>query len=201
MKTYVRDTRQSNPGRRGSAPPRQDTFITTRVVASLRNATAPRSSVVAPSVAKLTSSTKALHFCPANARDPHANSTPQLSKPPLKANLDVSVRRKQHLAQRSFSAQEECASANMSCAGEALYPRYESRPAADAHSPSPCSHDGKPSDKSRLSGAVREARRGSASTSRATEELTDPASKGVTSKAPPKPGRARSSHCKSSRRR
>ncbi|CAL8319337.1 unnamed protein product [Merluccius merluccius] len=200
VKTYVRDTRQSDPGRRGAAPPRQDTFITTRVVASSR--AAPKSSSVASSVGSLTSSTtKALHVYPASAHtsSAHAGSAPRYTKPQLKANLDVSVRRKQHLAQRSFSGQAECASAaNTSCAGEALYPRCDA--AAAAHSFSSGS-EAYPSDRrNRVSGVLREARRGSSSTSRAAaEEHIDPANRSAGSKVPPKPARARSS--KSSRRR
>ncbi|KAJ3586123.1 hypothetical protein NHX12_012524 [Muraenolepis orangiensis] len=124
VKTYLRDSRRGGPIRGGPAPPRQDTFITTHVVASCRPA--PQSSVAAaPSVGNLTSSTaKALHVCPADARATHANSTPRYSSTSqLKANLDVSVRRTQYLPQWSFSGRAEYASANTSSAGEALYPR------------------------------------------------------------------------------
>uniref|UniRef100_A0A8D3AN36 Uncharacterized protein n=1 Tax=Scophthalmus maximus TaxID=52904 RepID=A0A8D3AN36_SCOMX len=90
VKTQVRDSRKGGSGRRASAPARQDTFITARVLPS---------SFFSPSVENLTSS-RALCVNP----NKHGAWSEIKQKPDLIPNVDISVRGKRPPAQGSDSS-------------------------------------------------------------------------------------------------
>lgn len=190
-KMSVRDKQNSAAGRRASVPARQDTFITTRIVPS--SCSRLKSSLLSSSIDDLTSS-KSLSVYPTNKCEAQAGSK-QHQKPQLKANLDVSVRRKQNIAHRSNSVQKASTSHSAS-QPDTVSSQFNAKSAAGLANTSLSV-----SGKTRVSQACREPRRGSASTSRTTEASHANASKSSGNKAQAKPARARSSQSKSSRRR
>ncbi|KAJ4934289.1 hypothetical protein JOQ06_007088 [Pogonophryne albipinna] len=172
--TQVSHSRKGHSGRRSSVPVRQDTFITTHVVAasSARRKTSMYSSAVDP----LTSS-KALRVNP-NTSNARGESK---QKPDLKPNSDTSVRRKPS-GYRSNSVQAAAANTFQS---------------DTVRSPAVL----EPVGKTRMSGICRESRRRLASSSRTNEEppLTN-VSRSSGNKVQGTPSRPRSSHSRSTRR-
>ncbi|KAF3860928.1 hypothetical protein F7725_001183, partial [Dissostichus mawsoni] len=141
--TQVSNSRKGHSGRRSSVPVRQDTFITTRVVAA--SSTRRKTSMYSSTVDPLTSS-KALRVNP-NTSNARGESK---QKPDLKPNSDTSVRRKPS-GYRSNSVQAAAANTFQS---------------DTVRSPAVL----EPVGKTRMSGICRESRRRLASSSRTNEE-------------------------------
>lgn len=172
---------EKGSSRRASVPSRQDTFITARVVP----ASQLKSSLFSSSNESLTSS-KGLHVHPPNISEAWGEAK---QKPDLKATIDVSVRRKHHMTQRSNSVQAAAGCSNTS--------RLDM---LSGNSSAVSINVQNPRGRAKMPGVCREYRHGASTPNRTAEEPHALSSKGSVNKAHP-PARTRSSHSKSNRRR